>query len=350
MRDPVTNAFPTLSGAFGIAVGELDPDHPGFARVAAVPDAADAVPVPIADGTLCVRVCDVAESDARPDVCGACATCSTDVGTLGFLGLPDILPASDRTFGERTGWCRADCTFDPLTRGDCPAPQTCSPAGICVESCVDDAECQTSILATWDGDRVSVRDPSGPTCDATTGRCLSTRPSDHSVGDACADRWDCAADVGVCLAGGTCGELHCTDAADTEPTGLCDGGRGLCANWLDDGPAICLEGCTSDDDCASPQHCTEIGGLVGGFTGVCSWLCDTVLSDPDGDGPLTSADDAFVECRDGDRCDMPPTTAELPDPDGACRRVCTEDADCGPGTRCAIDSGATEGMCRVPTR
>lgn len=288
----VDGARATLA-SLGVPVGEPDPDHPGFYRARATPDASDEVPVPIASGSLCTRRCD---TTADEDACGVSATCSTEVGTLGFFRTPTLEP--DPPFGDATGWCRADCSFDPATRGGCIGTQTCSPASrVCVDGCVADVECQTTIVTTWDGARVSVRDTSAATCDAVTGRCRWTHDGEHSVGDACDDRTDCTADFGVCL-NGTCGELDCANASDTGADSGCDGGRGVCVATPTRGGSVCIAGCSTLDDCRAPSVCVPFatGTVVGGFTGYCAPRCDTVSS---------FADDVLVACRSTEVCDMP---------------------------------------------
>jgi hypothetical protein len=342
----------TYESMLGVPVGEPDPDHPGFHRIAASPDPSQAVPIRIASGSLCTLVCD---ANASSDSCGTCTSCTSSIGMMGVVRVPDLYdPTTPAPFDDTTGWCRADCAFDPASRDiNCPAGHTCSPdQNVCLEGCRSDAECQATIVPTWDGGRVSVLDPLAGTCDPTTLRCRWTHAATRSVGDACARNADCTEHLGRCLVGGTCAEVGCRNASDTDPATLvCDGGRGVClGNGGHDG-SICVAGCTRAEDCLPGNGCApHAPGTPGPSTGYCIGFCDDVASDPDGPGPLTDADDILFACRASERCDMPVATLEMPDPHGTCRAPCRADADCAPPLRCELSASAGETVCRMPMR
>lgn len=352
----------SLRTAFGFEqAGALDVATGFYLAVPpAMADPARDVPLPIASGSLCTTRCDARTPAAG---CGSCATCVDEVGTRGVLGtaLLDMTPA----FGDDTGWCRADCTFDAATAGAaCPAPgtdgrggHTCSPASnVCVEGCISDNECRFSIATTREGLAVAVVDDSiAATCDPVTRRCEWTRADATSVGDPCERSSDCAEDVGVCLNGGTCAEYECARAADTTADMRCDGGAGVCLNNGGNGASICVAGCTEPDDCNPGNTCIPFDGgtTAGPFTGYCVGICDARLDDPDGAGPLTTADDELWACPTGSSCDDPGPSPDDLDPVGRCRPTCTVDADCttatpDDGDHCEIVAGSSPayGFCR----
>ena len=351
--DLATRTPPTFESALGVPIGEPDPDHPGFFRVAASPDPSQSLPIAIATGSLCTTVCDAA---ATFDSCGTCSSCTSSIGMRGVIRVPDLYGPAELPFGETTGWCRADCTFDPTSRDlNCPDGHTCSPdENVCVEGCRSDAECQAMIVPTWDGGRVSVIDPLAGTCDPSTLRCRWTRAATETVGDACVRDADCTEHVGRCLPGGMCAEVGCATASDTLPTtGVCDGGRGVCfANDGSNDASTCVAGCVRHEDCEPTNICVPLpdGATAGAFTGYCVAVCDTVASDPDGAGPLTDADDVLYPCRATERCDVPAATGETQDPDGTCRPPCSTDADCAPPARCELSASAGGTVCRMPMR
>jgi hypothetical protein len=331
----------SLRSGFGLEqAGALDPTT-GF--YAAIPDGmADPtrdVPLPIASGSLCTTRCDARM--AAGAVCGDCATCVNDIGTTGLVGTANIEP--DPPFGADTGWCRADCVFDPRAAGaTCPGAgtdgtggHTCSPASnVCVEGCLSDNECRFSIATTREGLGVAVVDDSiAASCDPVTRRCEWAHADATSVGTPCERSSDCAEDVGVCLNGGTCAEYECGRATDTTPDMLCDGGAGVCFANGGNNASICIQGCTEPDDCNAPSTCIPFTGAdVGPFTGYCVGICDGRLDDPDGTGPMTSADDTLWPCPTGYACDDPERTPDDLDPVGRCRPRCATDADCAVAT------------------
>jgi len=357
----------TVRSGFGIEQGEADPSNPGYFREVTTPDPADDVPLVAAEGGFCTRLCDATLAlEPGPDGmfgtiddvdmdCSSCSTCSTSIGTIGLLATYILYPEEMRTFGNDTGWCRADCEFNPETNGGCPDGYTCSASGnVCVEACQSDTECQFSFENQRNGTVVTVLDPSRGTCNATTGRCEWTPTGTPHVGDACESSSDCAADVGVCINGGTCATYTCPDA-EPGPSFNCDldGGvrNGICLGNGENFGSICIAGCNTSDDCNPGNACLPLGMTAGRFTGYCLGICDVVASDPDGAGPLTAADDEIWNCRTDERCDMNPVTSDDADPNGTCRPTCTVDGDCDAtlGERCELQPApATFGFCRVP--
>ena len=353
----------TLSGIFDIPQGAPIAGSDYFSIVDPA-DPADDVPFHGFTNTLCTSICDVSlEFDETAmtgelDTCGPCAACTTQIGQLGIVPSWVFLPVAMRTFADNTGFCRANCMFDPATTGGCPAGYTCDPGSlVCVEACESDNECQFNFETTRSGELVTVLDAGGGTCSPTTGRCVRGTGTD-GVGRPCTGSEECSVDVGVCLRGGTCGEQNCGFAADTMMGGICDGGRGVCLGSGVDNATICVDGCATSADCNPENACIPFRNAmgmpvsVGGFAGYCLGLCDTVASDPDGAGPMTAANDLIINCRAEERCDMPEATTEDADPDGLCRPTCTvatEATDCmGTDERCEMVPSTTYGFCRTP--
>lgn len=360
IRSMMTGMTFTIRTGFGIEQGR-NPDADGFYEE--VPEAeavpANDIPIPMATGSLCTQECD---AGAMTDTCGTCATCAIDIGTAGVLATYLLYPEAMRPFGTDTGWCRADCTYNPDEAGStCPGAtagmmdaHTCSPGSrVCVEGCISDNECRFSFEQTREG--LFVTSLSGTaTCSPTTHRCEWTRADANSVGDVCERSSDCAEDVGVCLNGGTCGEYDCAFAADTMSNMACDGGAGVCLGNGGNMASICVQGCNQPSDCNPGNTCIPFGmGMTAaGFTGYCLGICDTRADDPDGvTGPMTAADDVLWVCQSGELCDNPPPTATNLDPTGDCRVPCSDDAECATrheGNFCDIIPGSTPavGFCR----
>lgn len=354
----------TLRGIFDIPQGAPIPGSDFFTIVDPA-DPADDVPFHAFTNSLCTATCDTrlegmeTMASGELDTCGPCAACTTQLGQLGVVPSYIFLAntTAGRPFGTSTGFCRANCTFNPDTNGGCPAGLTCSPASLtCVEACETDAECQFTFEATRRGELVTVLDPAGGTCNTTTGRC-DAGTGTTTVGDPCEGSSECSEDVGLCLRGGTCGEYNCGFATDTAMDGTCDGGAGVCLPQSPDNATICIQGCRTAMDCNPGSACLPLTTAAGGavsigpmmFSGICLGLCDIVPSDADGTGPLTTADDDLINCRAEERCDMPDPTADDLDPDGVCRPTCTTDTDCtGTDERCEMVPTTSYGFCRVP--
>lgn len=349
----------TVRTTFGIEQGEPD-GTTGYFREVATPVPANDIPINIATGGFCTAECDGSLGPptmaGAPDLdCTACSSCSATVGVLGLFGTTSIL-GTDGPFGTNTGWCRADCVFDPATNGGCPTGYTCSAGeNVCIEACTSDTQCQYELELTRVGLAVTTLDTSRGTCNTTTGRCDWTRPAEGHVGDACESASDCTEDVGFCIRGGTCAELQCNRATDTEAgTFNCDleGGtrNGICLGFGGNNGAICIQGCNSASDCNPGNACLPLGASAGPYMGYCLGICDIELNDPDGTGPLTMADDELWQCQATQRCDVAPSTLAEPDPDGVCRDFCTTTADCDAGLEeeCEMVEGTSYGFCRVP--
>jgi hypothetical protein len=359
----------SLRNIFDIPPGEEDPENPGFFRATDPVDMADDVSFQAFTGSLCSALCntelefDETATSGELDTCGPCAACTTQINQLGLAPSYIFLAntAAGRPFGENTGFCRANCTFNPDTNGGCPTGYTCDPGSlVCVEACESNNECSFELQATRQGELVTILDPENGTCNLTTGRCESGTGT-TSTGMACEGSGDCSEDVGVCLRGGVCGEYNCGFASDTSMTdGTCDGGAGICLGAGADNATLCYPGCDSPMDCVPGATCLPLTTGSGmpvdpigpmGFTGVCLGICDTVPSDPDGSGPLTAADDDMIQCRPDEGCDMPLPTDDDEDPVGNCRPTCDADADCtteNAASRCDIPMGESTGFCRIP--
>lgn len=311
------------------------------------------LPINFAPGGLCSQQCN---TSARIDTCGTCATCSSDIGHDAIdIPLYIFISEPDRMFANDVlGICRAHCTFDPNGPGDCPSGHTCDPAtNLCVEACVLDSQCQSALVPTVDGNYATWRNPyATATCNSTTGRCDWEAPPNPHVGDACDSSEDCTADIGVCLRSGTCAELQCnnpTVAPDTRAPGICDGDRGVCVGLGVNNAAICMQGCNRSDDCLPGNSCLGLldddgaPTSIGGFTGYCFGLCDTVNS-----GTINGRPDQLSDCRTDEACDMPPEIAGI-DRTGTCRPTCnpTGPNTCGGGQTCVPVSGRSYGFCRT---
>ncbi len=353
----------SVRSIFGIEQGEPDPANPGYFREVTTPNPANDIPLAIATGGLCTAQCDgrigPPTMAGAPDLdCTDCSSCSATIGQLGLFGTTSIFGTMGM-YGDNTGMCRADCIFNPATNGGCPSGYTCSAGeNVCIEACSTDAECQFDLELTRQGLAVTTLDPANGTCNATTGRCDWTPTGEPHVGDVCESSRDCAADVGLCLRGGTCAELQCNVmGSDTEAgTFNCDleGGtrNGICLGFGGNNGAICIQGCNAAADCNPGNTCIPLGTTAGRFMGYCLGICDIELNDPDGSGPLTTDDDEIFLCQAAERCDVAPSTPEEPDPSGTCRATCTDDGDCDAGLdeRCEMVEGTTPayGFCRVP--
>jgi hypothetical protein len=219
--------------------------------------------------------------------------------------------------------------FENASTGACPSGHTFDPGSlVCVEACQTDVECQLTLERTSAGELVSVLDASRGTCSPTTGRCVRGMGTE-GVGRMCTGTEDCSVDVGVCWAGGTCAEFACASASDTSPSGICDGGRGICLGRAPDRATVCVEGCVTSTDCNPGNACIPFHDamgmplIVGGFAGSCQGLC--------------SADD---DCSLGQHCDL----LAAPGNEGLCVEGCTSDAGCEGGAACDI----ARGVCRTP--
>lgn len=322
----------TYRAAFNIDQAVEDPANPGTFLPVETPVPANDVPLTFTSDTLCSEPCNTSLPPAS-DTCGACASCSDQVGNdLGFGVLP-FLQDAQRLFGTDTGLCRPHCVFDAEGRGrGCPAGYSCDPfSNLCFEACVTDANCQSAIIITEEGELGTVQFPdSGRTCNMTTGRCDWTGDETAQVGDACESATDCLSDIGICLNGGTCGETQCATASDTMSDFSCDGGRGICLGTTGNG-SVCVEGCNTAADCNPGNACQALGGtqMPGGFSGYCLPGCN-----------------ATTACRAEERCDIPEGETA-----GSCEAPCDPAAtvsECETNEVCEAVAGSTPayGFCR----
>ncbi|UJR79842.1 hypothetical protein [Sandaracinus amylolyticus] len=314
-------------------------------RATAVP--ADYIPLTFATGSLCTEQCDLS---AATDSCGSCARCNEGIGYNPLAAIGVGLGSFFETlqFGDATGLCRGTCTFDPETNGGCPAGYTCDAfTNLCLEACRNDAQCNGTIVIAESGNIATWIVPDGgQTCNATTGRCEWTNAATETVGTTCDSTSDCTADIGVCLSGGTCAETQCnTEGAGTDPeTFACDNGRGICIGTPDsNNGAICIQGCTTSDQCNPGSACIPLGETRGDFSGYCLGICDP---------NSTGASDPAIVCGNDEQCDLPAATAEEPDPTGRCRATCdpaAAETGCEAGEFCEAVAGTTPayGFCRA---
>ncbi len=325
-----------------------DPAHTGY------PIARDALmaaaPFNAAEGTLCAQQCDT----SVPDTCGRCTTCSaalTQMPLLAVLGGTSLLfGASEQQFGRQTGVCRIDCTFDPATSGSaCPAQMTCDALeGVCVEACTTDSECNTNLGITYAGELVTVLDAAhARTCNTTTGRCEHGGNPAAVVGDGCSGDDDCAPGGGVCLSGGRCAELGCTNP--NTPTSTCADAHGICLTSSESMQTsnLCLLGCNHATDCGSGNSCHilwtdpahTVPFTIGTFTGYCAGTC---LADDECIATETCTDTTSGTTVNPGRC-VPRCTGV--GAIGAASGGCTATEVC-----IADHAGATYGSCEAVDR
>ncbi|AKF07554.1 Tryptophan synthase alpha chain [Sandaracinus amylolyticus] len=336
----VSGAQLTLRNAFGYPQAEATDATNETFREVETPNPANDIPITFANGSLCTEQCDVS---ADTDMCGSCARCSQNIGEDN-LGVPVWLffQTADRAYGEDTGICRGTCTFDPATNGGCPTGYSCDPlTNLCFESCRNSAQCNGTIVITEENNFAGwVVPDTGVSCSTTTGRCEWENAATATVGEACDATTDCAADIGLCLRGGTCAEAQCATASDTTAEGVCDGGRGICLPFGGNDGSLCVDGCAATTDCQPGNTCVPLQDTsgnpinVGGFMGYCFPLCG-------GEDNLT--------CRAGEACELEPATGgEVPT--GTCRPTCDPAATpgtCETGETCVAVEGETYGFCET---
>ncbi len=278
----------TIQMAYGIAPGVLvDPAHPDYQLIDTSTMPQTAPFNAFSGGGMCLQQCDT--SPGVMDTCGACAMCTTNMTQMPLIaqfgGVIGVLGATP-TFGNNTGVCRLNCTFDSATRGDeCPSDMTCDRFGNnCVESCTTNNECNTEYGVTYNGEVVTVVGTAN-TCNTTTGRCEPTGPGTASamVGTACTSTNDCAPGRGICFAG-HCAEFTCANAGMmTGGCGGTSGTAGVClpTNGTAHPTTLCIFGCNTSTDCGPGGVCNILWQdaahtmpfPIGGHMGYCIAQC-----------------------------------------------------------------------------
>jgi hypothetical protein len=256
-----------------------------------------------------------------------------------FGGILTVIGTANRMFGADTGICRLDCTFDPATRGaECPDEAfTCDRfGGVCIEACTSDNECNTAYGATYDGELVTlVNHMHADHCNMTTGRCepVDMGTAAAVVGTHCESAADCAPTKGICLNGGHCAEFGCATpgavcgGTASAPLGIC-----LNVNGTSHSQALCLQGCTTANDCGAGNVCAGLmdaagnPGMIGPFGGYCIGVCDS-----------DSACIASESCTDYNTIDA--TSGAVTANNGRCVPRCTDVGSVGTGgaNSCATD-------------
>lgn len=330
---PAQSERPTVRSALPlIAQARLVPGFTDRYEALPTPDPSQDVAITLGVTSLCTQTCDIT---SPLDTCGPCAACWDGLGQ-DRVGLP-VGFFVNSTFGVNAGLCRPFCDYDPASNGGCGEGFSCDPlTALCLEACVDDAQCNARTVTLEDGNLGTYIDPVGAaTCNPTTGRCTWTAAGDPQPGDACQRDSDCAPDVGACSRG-SCVELGCVDRTTD---GLCADGNGVCVSG-----AQCVGGCMSADDCNPGSACVPLINssgtpvTVGGFSGVCRQTCDAIMN---------GANDLLIPCGHGEQCDQPVATTETPDPSGVCRPSCDPAAPtCPEAQLCEASAGATFGFCR----
>ncbi len=263
----------TIQQVFMLRQGTLDdPAHMGYQGVEDPALPANSAPFNGLAGTMCLQVCDTA---AMTDGCGTCASCSNALTQMplvnAFGGARSALTTAQRTFGDNSGICRLDCSYDPAQRGAlCPDDMTCDAfTAVCVEQCTTDSECNTAYGATYAGELVTIVNTTNPqVCNMTTGRCeAGASTATAVVGDACESGADCMAGTGICLNGGMCAQLGCDGTSATS----CGTGN-LCLG-INERQTICIHGCNTTADCEPGNACTPLTAPTGGVNGYCIGIC-----------------------------------------------------------------------------
>lgn len=195
------------------------------------------------------------------------------------------------------------CSTDVDCTGLADRPFCDSEQQMCVAACTSD---ERSVYACIDGRRHYCSSDealpctacpgcgSGSYCDSATGSCAPQR----TVGEACADRFQCAS--GSCFEG-RCGVTQgepCTDET-------CDG---ACAIARGTGESYCIRQCSGGASCASSAR-----GLT--------WRC---ISFDWGRGPSYCL--PVDDCTEDYSCFLQSSTCDLVCPSsGSCYNVCTPD-------------------------
>lgn len=289
------------------------------------------------------------DPDANAGAAGGCPTGSScvQIGT----------DADPHTYGLGYGVyaCFADCTLDPTGASDCRAGYACersNPLAGIGKSCRQAAECEGVQIGGMDA-----------TC--AQGVCgLSCRQATEA--EDCPAGWSCMFDsaisAGLCIprcdqdgdcetsAGEFCAELTYTSISGVDFSCTADA---ECQARVPG--ASCLFGtlnqaCTDDAGCPSTHRCD--GGVCTTDTGTCLAQCDE-----DSDCPITNdaGEDRFGSCHNG-ACVFSACIAKSDDSglcfpgcaeSGDCSN-CSDDTDCGKGTRCNRESGRCETDCSCP--
>lgn len=222
--------------------------------------------------------------------------------------------------------CRAvDPEYPPCeSDADCPGG-LCTESG-CIETCVDDDECDPGFECAEHADDSTVTLCLPP---GTTAPPLNPGP----MPEACERNTDCETEGDVCRDGvcvpddRSCGETGC-DCSET----------GMCAEGF-----TCAEGeCRPDEDtCHFSYECGEDRVCI---DGACAAECDADRPCPEGqtceDGICRDIPPVINECESSSHCDEGEICI-----DSSCRPACATDRDCGPGRICGED-----GTCRVDDR
>jgi hypothetical protein len=229
------------------------------------------------DGYCSVR-CDAGRLN---DECGTCARCIPE-GMAGSERFP-LYFASSSYSGE--GVCRERCTPSPTSTGCSRPGYTCDPeTGTCMESCVDDRQCQI-VYEDVDGDGtpelVDRGEPFPAYCDRTTGRCRTRGTLGARIGDRCIEDSDCA-DDGHCLKApgateGVCTQLGCRAAGfECPPGSACD------LRNAGEGRSACLIPCEVGAEDGTPaMRGSRTGGHPAcGLGRSCSWNGVSEPGDP----------------------------------------------------------------------
>lgn len=263
----------TVGNVFDIPEGTEDPANPGEYIAGADSD----VPIPIAPGGQCTRACD---TGAMADMCGDCATCSTSVGgspSFPAVGITiSIFDVAGITNDTNSGICRQDCVYDPATNGGCPSGYTCDVSeNVCIEACVADSQCNLGWGISRTDGLVTYQVEGAPfTCNTSSGRCEWTPDGGAAVGSPCDDNTDCPADIGICLVGAHCSTYQCNVpmADGMTPIYPCPDTH-QCITFGSEArdPALCVQGCTTNEDCWPSQSCRT--DLIMSGDGVCWFNC-----------------------------------------------------------------------------
>ncbi len=210
----------------------------------------------------------------------------------------------------------AECTED----ANCPGPEVCQQeSGTCVQpGCESDDDCAEPL----------------PFCDVGEGSCEECLVSSHCAGgEVCSPDHICEprCEASDCPAGQTCHPERgwCVECVDDDE---CDGDQ-IC-----NADGACVDGCADDADCmgATPA-CVDGACYECSSSNLDACTDDAPFCSPEGNVCVTCVVDDDATCSeepDGTHC--------LEDGAGHVRCGCRDDADCGEGLVCSIESQRCE--------
>lgn len=216
-------------------------------------------------GGACLKTCATTADCRMGDECfaafGGATVCAPVGGGMGAIG--DACANTTSCAGGQAGSCLLDeqwtggyCLISGCdAQNPCPSGSHCGyvdPAtskGACVKDCAMDSDCRGVGYACYNGDMAGANE------------CLPAATGAGAVGATCTTLTDCSGgQSGFCLteaaqpefAGGYC-SIDCT------ASGMCPAGA-ACTTVGMMGERICLDSCTTDNDCRNGYTCDVFDG------------------------------------------------------------------------------------------